>query len=135
MKNKRFFCNGCNRYFDEAKIYCETHGLDNPPYERVAVCPRCDSDDFIKFEPCIEKLEVAERLLTAVKSFNLHIGSLEDVFGIEMKNCELTDGVEMLIEFICEMFDFLNVDKVKKIFDMTTDNDLQGILKFLKGEG
>ncbi len=134
MNDNMFFCNKCRSYFDEAKIYCEKHGLDNPPYERVAVCPKCESDDFLSSESRIEKIEIAERLLPAVKCFNLHIDSLEDVFGIDIKNCELTDGVEMLIEFICEIFDFLDVDIQKRILNMTTDNDLQRVLKCIKGE-
>ena len=134
MNDKRFYCNKCKSYFNDVKIYFETHGLDNPPYERVAVCPRCDSSDFFNFESSVEKIEIVENLLQIVKCLNLHIESLENIFGIEMKNCELTDGVEMLIELICEMFEFLDFGMQREMFKLTTENDLHKVLKYIKGE-
>ncbi len=135
MKDKRFFCNKCKRYFSDVKTYFETHGLDNPPYERISVCPKCNSDDFFSFESHVEKIEIVERLLQVVKCLNLHIDSLENIFGIAIKNCELTDGVEMLIEIICEMFGFLDSSMQNEMFKMTTENDLNRVLKYIKGEG
>ena len=39
-------CNRCGNVFadDEFNFVIETHGLDSPPYERIAVCPYCGSD-------------------------------------------------------------------------------------------
>ena len=34
-------CHRCGKHFEEPDIITETHGLDSPPYEKVAVCPYC----------------------------------------------------------------------------------------------
>ena len=41
-------CNKCDGGFaeDEVEIVTETHGLDTPPYEKIAVCPYCGSTNF-----------------------------------------------------------------------------------------
>lgn len=37
----RYKCDHCGREFEEPDFVEETHGLDAPPYERIAVCPYC----------------------------------------------------------------------------------------------
>ena len=37
----RYQCHECDRSFEEPDIITETHGLDTPPYEKIAVCPYC----------------------------------------------------------------------------------------------
>ena len=37
----RYECNHCGRNFDEPDFITETHGLETPPYEKIAVCPYC----------------------------------------------------------------------------------------------
>lgn len=37
----RFQCHECDRRFEEPDFVIERHGLDTPPYERMAVCPYC----------------------------------------------------------------------------------------------
>jgi DNA-directed RNA polymerase subunit RPC12/RpoP len=37
----RYECHNCGRRFEEPDIITETHGLESPPYEKVAVCPYC----------------------------------------------------------------------------------------------
>ena len=134
MRSERFFCKRCRRYFDTPKFYDEKHGLDNPPYERLAVCPKCNGDDFLKFSCVVEKIEVAEKLLPAIMHFNRYINALKDIFGTEFKNIDLSDGVEMTAELICEMFDFLDVDVQRKILKVDNDKELNRILICLKGE-
>ena len=133
MRNEKFFCKGCNRLFDTPRIYDEKHGLDAPPYERVAVCPVCRSDDFLKFDTVIEKTEVAEKLLPAVMHLNRYFNTLKDVFGADTKNTDLADGVETVVELIYEIFDFIDVDMQRKIFEMESENDVNKILMYLKG--
>lgn len=47
-----FICNECGEIFDEPKIVRETHGLDCPPYEEIAVCPCCEDTDFCEAKKC-----------------------------------------------------------------------------------
>jgi DNA-directed RNA polymerase subunit RPC12/RpoP len=37
----RYKCDHCGREFEEPDFVEETHGLENPPYEKIAVCPYC----------------------------------------------------------------------------------------------
>jgi hypothetical protein len=37
----RYECHNCGRRFEEPDFVVERHGLDTPPYEKVAVCPYC----------------------------------------------------------------------------------------------
>lgn len=40
-QNNAFVCVDCGCVFYEPKMIVETHGLDSPPYEIFAVCPKC----------------------------------------------------------------------------------------------
>lgn len=134
MSKEKFFCKGCRRMFDVPKFYDESHGLDSPPYERVAVCPRCDGDDFLRFDPVIEKIEIAEKLLPAIMHLNRYMRDLNNVFGGEIKNTDLLEGVGIMAEEINEMFDFLPPEIEKKIFEMDIQGDCERMLMYLKGE-
>ncbi len=134
MKNERFFCNKCNKVFKLPEYYYEKHGLDNPPFERVAVCPMCRGDDFLTFDSVIEKYDVVEKILPAVMYLNKYVGALRDVFGDGIKNEELFCSVEIITEMVVEMFDFLNVDIERKILKMDNVRELQEILMCL-GDG
>jgi hypothetical protein len=46
----RYQCHECDRRFEEPDIITEKHGLDTPPYEKIAVCPYCKG----YFEPMKE---------------------------------------------------------------------------------
>ena len=37
----RYECHRCGKRFEEPDFVAERHGLDTPPYEKVAVCPYC----------------------------------------------------------------------------------------------
>lgn len=133
MRNERFFCNRCHRIFISPEFYDEKHGLDNPPFERVAVCPVCRGDDFLKFDAAVEKYDVVEKILPAVMHLNKHIGELRDVFGDGIRNENLFCGVEMIVEMIGEMFVFFEADMQRKILKLDNDRELKEILMYLRG--
>ena len=45
-------CLDCGCVFDEPKKIIENHGLDNPPYENMEICPACSSSNFRETYPC-----------------------------------------------------------------------------------
>lgn len=130
MRNEKFFCKCCNKYFYNPKFYYERHGFDTPPYERVAVCPECGSDDYIEFECSIEKIEVAQKLLPALMQLNKY----SNVFNVRNLNNDLTDGIEIIAEFISEMFEFLDIDMERRILNVDNELELEKILMYLDGE-
>lgn len=134
MRNKKFFCFGCDRVFDTPEYYDESHGLDSPPYERVATCPECMSDDFITFDTVTYKDDVVEKVIPAIAALNRLSDNLNDVFGNKMNNDDLSEGLGLLTELVCEMFYFMDVDIEKRLMNMSTDNDVDKILMYLKGE-
>lgn len=105
MKNDRFFCKECGKFFDEVRNYEERHGLDCPPYESVAVCPYCNGDDFVEFYSSVEKYEVAEKVLAAIMYLNKYYNAAKDVFGTEAKNSNLEMALENMMELLSEAFD------------------------------
>ncbi len=42
-------CESCGCKFVECDFVVETHGLSTPPYESIAVCPSCGSDNYDDF--------------------------------------------------------------------------------------
>ena len=133
MIRKAYRCNSCGKVFSTPQIYYETHNLDSPPYEREAICPKCQSLDFITFEPFVEKSEAAERLLNSIAAFNRYSDIIKNVFGNLSANRDFEEGYETLTEFISEMFSFITVDKEREIFNLKNQNDIQKILLYLKG--
>lgn len=134
MRNKKFFCFECERIFDTPEYYDESHGLDSPPYERVPICPNCNSDNFTSFDTVIEKDEVAEKILPAIAALNRLSDNLSDVFGSRMDNNDLSEGLGILIELVCEMYYFMDVDIEKRLLKMSSDNDVDRVLMCVKGE-
>ncbi len=133
MSSERFYCTECNRYFDEPLFYEERHGLDAPPYERVVVCPYCKSADFEKIETVIDKYEMMEALLPALMYINRYINSIKDVFGFNINNNDLNDAVDIMVEKMCEMYDFLKFDIQSELLDMCTEYDLEKMLMRFNG--
>ncbi len=133
MKSERFYCKSCKSFFDEPKFCEERHGLDSPPYERVAVCARCGGDNFVKHNNFVEKIEVAEKILSVLMYLNKYCNALRDIYGILLKNYELDSCVEIMAEVISEMFDFLDNDDQRQLFEICTEGELQRILIRLKG--
>lgn len=39
-------CKNCGYTFEKPRKIYETHGLLNPPYESLSVCPNCNSQEF-----------------------------------------------------------------------------------------
>lgn len=133
MKSERFYCKGCKSFFDEPRYCEEKHGFDNPPYERVAVCVRCGDNNFVKHNSVVEKIEVAEKILSAVMYMNKYCNALMDIYGASLKNTELDNSLEIMVEAIIEMFDFLDNDDARQLFKMCSEGELQRILIRLKG--
>lgn len=131
--SRKFRCSGCDTYFDSVKIYEEKHGLDAPPYEKRAVCPKCGGDDFNEFVFKIEKLEVVEQLLSAMMHLNIYRNDLSDIFGDRINNINFSEAIDILYELIIEMFDFISINMQKKLLNCTTRNDFERIIKYLKG--
>lgn len=133
MIKRAFRCCNCETVFANPEIYYETHGLDCPPYERVAVCPKCKSDNYNSFDLAVEKSEVAERLLFSIAAFNRYCEVIKRAFGNSIENENFEEGYENLSEFICEMFSFITADAERKIFTLKNNNDIQNFLLYLKG--
>lgn len=51
QRKHTYVCLNCFCEFDEPKISIEKHGLENPPYEEIRVCPKCGGD-FTDAEYC-----------------------------------------------------------------------------------
>ncbi len=133
MKSNKFFCSKCGKYFDELKIYEERHGFEHPPYERVSVCPLCNGDDYYTFNSYVEKIDIAEKILPIIMRLNRFHNILKKIFGKNISNNDLSDCMEMLVEVIVEMFDFLEVNMQKRILNMDENNEVEKILRYLKG--
>lgn len=54
-----YTCVECGSSFDEPKVICDRHGLDNPPFETYMGCPDCGGA-FIDSIICT----VCERVIT-----------------------------------------------------------------------
>lgn len=134
MIKDKYVCKDCKRVFCEPQFYKERHGLDSEPYERVAVCPYCNSGNFYKFNAEVEKLEVAEKILPAITHLNKYINSLKNLFGACAQNSDLSDGLGLIAELISEMFDYIPINIERKIFEMDTEKECEKILFYLKGE-
>lgn len=133
MKAERFFCKKCHRLFEKAKIYDEKHGLDAPPYERIAVCPICNGDDFLEHNTVIEKNEVAEKILPAIAAFNRFEKGLNNLLGNNAMNEDFKEGLGLITELISEMFCFIDSDVEKKFLRMESERDVDTVLLYLKG--
>lgn len=134
MINNRYICNDCGKIFKTPLFYEETHGLRYPPYERIAVCPKCRGGDFLEYETFVEKTDVAERVLTAICRLNNFSDEIKDVFGRDCENPNFCDAANELYELITDTFDFMAIDVKRKILNLKTDNEVKTILKYLKGE-
>ncbi len=131
--SKVYRCINCDTYFKNAKIYEERHGFDAPPYERVAYCPKCKQANFVEFNLKADKLEFADRLLAAIMFFNAFKSELTDLLGVGCNNENFNNGLDILCEIITEMFEFTSLSMQQKILTMTTRNDFERILIYLKG--
>ena len=128
-----FKCTDCKHEFDTADVYEEHHGLDTPPYERIAVCPKCQSTEFVEWEPCIEKIEAARTLIYALTSLNRLQDNINDVFT-GFANEELENAQGLLFDFIIELYDdFISNTVSKKIIKASTKNDAELIMLELEG--
>lgn len=134
MYRSSFRCNDCNKFFSETQFYDEKHGLDNPPFERLAVCPICGSSNFAAIDFKIDKFEISEKILPAIALINSGINQIRDVFGQKSANSNLDGGIAMLNELMIDMFSFISGDIERKILSCTTEKDVERIFLYLKGD-
>ena len=62
-----YYCKSCNSYFNEPRLQFEHHSLDTEPYEKIYVCPICNSSDYKEINSthcrcCGAKLKDGEHL-------------------------------------------------------------------------
>lgn len=133
VMSSKYRCDVCKKIFHTPRFYYEKHGLDNPPYERVAVCPNCNSENFCSFDTSIEKTEVAEKLLFAVAAFNRYSEKIKDIFGADAKNPDFCEGIDTINELLYEMFSFISVEAERKISGLQTVGEVERFLFYLKG--
>ncbi len=134
MRNKRFICRNCNKRFSVAKIYEEKHGLDSPPYERIQICPRCESDNYFEFDFYVEKIQIAECILPLIVKLNRYINAIKDVFGSSIKNDDLFSCALCMTELIVELFDYMPTQIERELLRVDTDKKAECILMYLRGE-
>lgn len=126
-------CNECKKIFNIASSYEEKHGLDTPPYERIAVCPLCGAGDFDEYNITVEKIDIAEKLLPAIAALNRYWANIRDIYGEKSANSDFYEGISVLIEFMSELFPFISVETEKQISNMRTGNETERILLYLRG--
>ena len=121
-------CFKCGKEFTTPNSYREEHG------EAIAICPHCSSTEFAKWEPNIEKSEVARTLVNIVTALNRLQNNIADVFGNNFKNEDLEYAQEISEEFIAEMYDeFLPSDVTNAILRATSSLDVDRIMLRLEG--
>ena len=129
-----FRCLRCGKEFEEPNTYEETHGLDTPPYERVAVCAHCSSVDFVEWNPNVEKNEVSAKLLEAIAALNRYMSNLGDLYGKCFCNDDLNTAYGVATEMIDEMYDeFISVTTSRDITRISTNKDIEQVLAVISG--
>lgn len=128
-----FKCKDYNRCFGEPHYITETHNLNCPPYEQIDVCPHCKSSEFIPFDPAVDKLVVAEKLLDIIVALNRYDESVKDVYGIRASNVDLDYALRTAAEFVSELYEFLPAVIDNKIIHANSENDTEKIISFLEG--
>lgn len=134
MRNDMFFCRDCGDMFDTPSSYEERHGLDLAPYESVAICPHCGSDNFSEFESSVEIIEIAEHMVPMILGLNKYVNELENLYGTEIKNSNLLDCIDSSTEFLADLFDFMDIDLQRKLLKMKNENEADKMLMRLRGE-
>ena len=126
-------CDDCRRIFEYADTVKEHHGLAEPPYEIINVCPYCKSTAFSEYNPDIPKYEVAERLLEAIKELHIFRKALEKLFGEEIESENLDDALGNITEFILEMFPDISIENSKLLYSLSSYEEIKTVLKALEG--
>lgn len=134
MINTNFICKDCRHQFNIPDVYTEKHNLDCAPYERVTICPKCKSENFIEFNAFVEKNDVAEQMLNVILMLNRCINDIKNVFGDNIKSRDLFESVGLLADYIAEMFDFIPQKIGRKILNLDTQKQLEQLISYLRGE-
>ena len=127
-----FKCTECGEEFYTPEYYEETHGLDCGPYERVGVCPKCESTDYKEWDDKVEKIEVADLLLKILAALNCLKNSISDVFG-DFKNEELEYAREICAEYVEEMYDEFIPRRISEMMrEIVNSSDAEQITRILE---
>lgn len=126
-------CEDCRKTFEYADTVKERHGLPEPPYEIIYVCPYCKSTAFSEYSPNIEKFDVAGKLLEGISDLHIFEKNLKKLLGENIKNENFDDALGVLSEFIIEMFPDISLETTKLIYSVTSDEEIDKILEGLEG--
>ena len=118
--------------FGEVALLEETHGLDCPPYERIAVCPHCRSTDFVEYNPSIERLDVAAALLPALACLNRYWDSIVDMYGPGAENDDFKSGTSIINDFLSEAFEYMPDTFIDAAVNVRGDEDVQRLISYLE---
>ncbi len=131
MIDSGFICECCKKKFCVSDYCVGAHGLDSPPYEKIAICPYCGSAEFFEFDFGIEKAEVASVLMSTITKLNRCSNLIKSVFGEGGVNKDLSESISELSEFIYEMFDYIPTKIERRILNCDTDKECECILMYL----
>ena len=103
-----FKCNFCKREFDDYEPHYESHGFSDGPFEKFALCPYCHSTNFDEctepepYDPDLAK--VSKKVIEGIFRINNFLYQLEDVFGDKLKNEELEEATNSLMDALSTIF-------------------------------
>ena len=124
-------CNNkkCGHIFEYAHTVKEIHNMNIPPFERIAVCPNCGSDDFSEIrnvDKRIDKIDVAQTVIPALAWLHNFRDRLLESTGIPIdSDNDLNDNIWKLQDMLIDMVD---PDTDKFIYSMRsakTDEDAE----------
>lgn len=65
--------------------------------------------------------------------FNIYKNDLADLFGSKCNNENFNSGLDILCEIVSENFEFISLSMQQRLLNLTTRNDFERILIYLKG--
>ena len=72
--------------------------------------------------------------MNSIAFLNKFGDDIKDIFGSSFENSDFNEGLGLLTEYIDEMFDFITVQKSREILNLRSQNDIERVLLYLKGE-
>lgn len=124
-----FRCQECNKTFRDPRFFTDEKGEQN------AVCPNCNSYEYVEFETTIAKDDVLTQLLEILRANNNYCDKIRDLYGISAQNDDLDDIYGLCVELIEEMYgDFVTPQIYNCLRHLRTDKDVQYITLMLEGD-
>lgn len=107
-------CKDCGHTFRDPKFFEDENGVCN------AICPKCNSCEFIKFDTQIEKPEVLLTLLQIIRHANSFSENLKDIYD------DLDEIYGLTEELIKEMYgEFVTQQIANAVRQISSENDVQ----------